>query len=66
LIICPDYSTLVGIIESLRWIGILMVAAFREQRDQALENPALFKYYMLLNRSRIENALEGGYRSVSK
>lgn len=43
-----------------------MVAAFREQRDQALENPALFKYYMLLNRSRIENALNGRYRSVSK
>lgn len=38
-----------------------MVAAFREHRDQALENPALFKYYMLLNRSRIENAPDGGY-----
>jgi hypothetical protein len=42
-----------------------MVAAFREQRDQALENPALFKYYMLLNCSRLENALDGGQRSVS-
>ena len=42
-----------------------MVAAFREQRDQALENRALFKYYMLLNHSRIENVLDGGSRSVS-
>jgi len=43
-----------------------MVAVFREQRDQALENPALLKYYMLLNRSSIENALDVGYRSVTK
>jgi len=28
-------------IETLRWLGILTVAAFRERRDLALENLAL-------------------------
>jgi beta-lactamase family protein len=38
LIIWPVYSTLLLMIETLRWLGILTIAAFRDRRDLALEN----------------------------
>jgi putative transposase len=40
-------------IETLRWLGILMVAAFREQRDLALENLALRQQLGVLKRQGV-------------
>ena len=41
LIIQPGASTLQPMIEAMRWLGILIMAALRERRDLALENLAL-------------------------
>src|SRR4030095_15124976 len=40
-------------IETLRWLGILMVAAFRAQRDLALENLALRQQLGVLKRKGV-------------
>jgi hypothetical protein len=52
LIIQPVPSTLQPMIETLRWLGILIRAALRERRDLALENLALRQQLGVLKRRK--------------
>jgi len=53
-------STLQPMIETLRWLGILMRAALRERRDLALENLALRQQLgVLKRRKRVPQTEEG-------
>ena len=52
-------STLQTMIEAIRWLGIVIVAALRERRDLALENLALRQQLGVLKRRKGVPRLSG-------